>query len=556
MIGRAFAAALLFLAAPGEASPGEAAVFSYVAYDGHDPVEAAMPLKPGHFRNPILSGVHPDPSIVRVGQDYFIVNSSFGFYPGLPIFRSRDLVNWTQIGNAIDRPDMLDFLGLGVARAVFAPTIRHHNGLFYIVNTCTDCGGNFIITAKDAAGPWSAPVFLPPVDGIDAEIFFDDDGRAWISNNGPPVGAPRYDGHRALWIQEIDLKSLKMIGPRSVIVDGGVTPADKPIWTEGPHIIKREGWYYLLAAEGGTAGEHSQTVFRSRRVTGPYVPGPINPILTQRDLDPARPFPVYATGHADFVQTPKGDWWTVFLGTRPYESSLSNMGRETFLLPVDWPKGGWPMILPAKTVVPQVLPRPDLPSDTPIVRAAWRDDFSARALRPEWIMLRQPKLSWYTVAPGALTIQARPVSISSTGNPSFLARRQQHSFVKVETALTYAPQRIGDRAGLAVFADEAHHYFIGIQHSPSGPVVVVTMRNGTGDPDSGRLIASAPFTGVAGSALRLRLSAKGAAYDFSYATETGDWKTLVADADGHILASERSNQFTGAVIGILAERAN
>jgi xylan 1,4-beta-xylosidase len=554
MMLRALAAALMCIAAPLAAASGDTAVFSYMSYRGHDPVEAAMPLKSGQFRNPILPGFHPDPSIVRVGENFYIVNSSFGFYPGLPISRSRDLVNWTQIGNAIDRPDMLDFSGLGIARAVFAPTIRHHDGLFYIVNTCTDCGGNFIITAANAAGPWSKPVFLPEVDGIDAEIFFDDDGRVWITNNGPPLGTPRYSGHRALWIQELDLKSMRMTGPRTVIVDGGVKPAENPIWTEGPHIVKRDGWYYLFAAEGGTAGDHSETVFRSRTVTGPYTPGPINPILTQRDLDPARPFPIYAAGHADFVQTPKGDWWAVFLATRPYQANLSNMGRETFLLPVSWPKGGWPLILPAKSLVPHVLPRPKLPPDKPVNRAIWRDDFVAPTLSPEWIMARQPRERWYRLAPHALTMTARAESIGGTGNPSFLARRQEHGFATVETEVRYAPTRTGDRAGLAAFADEQHYYFIGVMQTAKGPAVAVSMRNGATDPENGTVIASTPLAKSSGKPIRLRVDAKGAAFDFSYAIGDGAWTKLVADADGRPLASERSNQFTGVVIGMLAER--
>lgn len=549
----------LLLAAPkagkADIAPGVSARFDYVDYRGSDPVDAAMPVGPGEYRNPIIPGFHPDPSIVRVGRDYYVVNSSFAYYPGLPIFHSRDLVNWTQIGNAIDRPGMLKFAGLGVSRAVFAPTLRYHAGRFFIINTCTDCGGNFIITAKTAAGPWSNPVFLPEVGGIDAEIFFDDDGRAWITNNDAPVGTPRYDGHRALWIQEIDLKQMKTIGPRRVIVDGGVRPAEKPIWTEGPHIIKRDGWYYLLAAEGGTAGEHSQTVYRSRAVTGPYTPGPINPILTQRNLDPKRPFPVYATGHADLVQTPKGDWWAVFLGTRPYEGSLSNMGRETFLLPVDWPKGGWPMILPAGKVVPQVLRRPDLPASAPRPVSTWREEFAAPRLRPEWLMLRQPTTRWYSIGGGALTLRARSESVAGTGNPSFLARRQQHSIATVETAMTYRPARPGDRAGLAVFADERHYFFIGVQQGKDGPAIVVTKRDGETDPSAGRVIAAVPYPKSAGP-LRLRIAARGAAHDFGYALPGGQWQTLVADADGRPLASERSNQFTGTVIGVLAERAD
>jgi xylan 1,4-beta-xylosidase len=537
---------LAFLASSAIADlpPGQA-VFSYVDYAGTDPVAAALALGPGQYRNPVIPGFHPDPSIVRVGQDYYLVNSSFAFFPGLPVFHSRDLVNWQQIGNAIDRPGMFDFTGLGVARAIFAPTIRQHSGQFYIANTCIECGFNFIITARNPAGPWSDPVFLPPVDGIDPDLFFDDDGRAWIANNGPPAGDPHYDGHRALWIQELDLRTLKMTGPRQIIVNGGVRIADKPIWTEGPHMFKRDGWYYLIAAEGGTAGNHSETVFRSRRVTGPYGPGPINPILTQRDLDPARRFPVQATGHADFVRTSKGQWWAVFLGTRPYAANLSNMGRETFLLPVQWQKHGWPLILPAKTAVPQVAAGPEQRGNS----GAWRDEFSAPKLDAAWLMLRTPKERWFslTTHPDALTLTARAISLGSKANPGFLAIRQRHHDALVETELRFLPGRIGDRAGLAIFADEQHHFFFGLQQAASGPQLIVARRNGPDDPEEGRILAQTPMT--TDKPLRLRLAARGAAVDFSFAGLNGQWQLLLKGADGSILASEATNQFTGTVIG-------
>jgi xylan 1,4-beta-xylosidase len=544
---RALVATLcLFLAGPAlAAEPSADAVFSYVSFSGSDPIDNISPLKPDEVRNPILSGFHPDPSIVRVGQDYYLVNSSFSFYPGLPIFQSRDLLHWTQIGNAIDRPGMFDFTGLGVARAVFAPTIRHHHGLFYIINTCIECGFNFLITATNPAGPWSNPVFLPTVDGIDPDLFIDEDGRSWISNNGPPIGSPHYDGHRAIWIQEFDLKTQKMTGPRSVLVDGGVHFSDKPIWTEGPHIIKRDGYYYLIAAEGGTAGNHSETVYRSRKVTGPYTPGPVNPILTQRDLDPVRSIPVYATGHADFVQAANGKWWSVFLGTRPYEANLSNLGRETFLLPVSWPKGGWPTILTKGNPVPQALSGGQSRANT-----SDRDDFMEPKLSPDWLMLRTPKENWYALAPHALSLTPRAVSLSDTGNPSFLAKRQHHIEETVETELRYAPTRQGDHAGLAIFADERHHYFFGIWQTAEGPMLMVRKRGGATDPTEGRIIASARITAEkAGKPLRLRISSFGPLLNFSYAELSAFFRPMLISADGKILASEASNQFTGVVIG-------
>ena len=165
-------------------------------------------------------------------SDFYLVNSTFGWFPGIPVYHSRDLVHWQQVGNAIDRPGMLDFHGLGVERGVFAPAITWHDGTFYILNTCVDCRGNFLITAKDPAGPWSNPVWLD-FEGIDCSLFVDDDGSAWVVNNGEPPEAPRYSGHRAIWIQAFDLNTLKLFGPRKVLVDGGVHPQDKPVWARG-----------------------------------------------------------------------------------------------------------------------------------------------------------------------------------------------------------------------------------------------------------------------------------------------------------------------------------
>jgi xylan 1,4-beta-xylosidase len=186
-------------------------VFEYMSYQGRDPVEDAMPAGSGDYRNPIIPGFHPDPSIVRVGKDYYLVSSSFGWFPGLPVYHSQDLVNWQQIGNAIDRQDVFDIKSVGINRGIFAPTIRWHKGLFYIISTCIDCGFNFIITTRNPKGPWSDPIWLKEIDGIDPDIFFDDDGRVWISNNRPPEGTPEYDGHRALWIQEYDLSARRVI---------------------------------------------------------------------------------------------------------------------------------------------------------------------------------------------------------------------------------------------------------------------------------------------------------------------------------------------------------
>lgn len=472
--------------------PG-AAQFDWFEYTGRDPVYETVDAGPGEYLNPILAGFYPDPSIVRVDDAYYLVHSSFAYSPGIPIFRSEDLVHWTQLGHVLTRPSQLPLDGLPISRGVFAPTIRHDDGTFYVICTLVDAGGNFLVTAEDPAGPWSDPVWLP-FDGIDPSIFFDDDGRVYITNNGPPDYEPLYEGHRALWIQEYDPDAGEMIGPRRVIVDGGVDIEEEPIWIEAPHIFQVDGTYYLIAAEGGTGYDHSQVVFRSADVFGPYEPYEGNPILTQRHLDPDRPYPVTSAGHADFVQLPTGDWWAVFLATRPYAGGHYNTGRETFLLPVAWPDDGWPVILEGDATVPYVHARPDLPAQpAPDVpkngNFTYRDDFDGDALLPYWTFIRTPDRPWHRVQGGWLSIRGRDATLGSLAQPSFVGRRQQHAHAAVSTAMRYRSTREGGHAGLAAFQNRQHFYLLAVARVDDATVVQLQRAAG-GDPE---VIASAPI---------------------------------------------------------------
>ena len=223
-------------------------IFSFVACESTEKNPQAV------IYNPVLPGFYPDPSICRVGDEYYMVNSTFSYFPGIPIFHSRDLNNWKQIGHVLNRPSQIDLDGLGVSNGIFAPTIRYNNGKFYLITTLVGKGGNFFVTATDPSGPWSEPVWLPEIDGIDPSIFFDDNDSCYIVNNGPaPENEPLYEGHRAIWIQRFDLKTNKLFGERKIIVNGGSDISQKPIWIEGPHIYKKDDSYFLCAAEGGTA---------------------------------------------------------------------------------------------------------------------------------------------------------------------------------------------------------------------------------------------------------------------------------------------------------------
>jgi len=554
-LGCAALLAAMLAVAPAAADPAPSARFDWFDYRGSDPVDSALRAGANDYRNPILRGFYPDPSITRAGDYYYLVNSTFAYFPGLPIFRSRDLVTWTQIGNAVDRPDMLDFGHLGLSRGVFAPSISYHDGTFYILNTCVDCGGNFIITARNPAGPWSNPVWLPELEGgIDPSLFFDEDGKAWLVNNGPPVGPPRYPGHRAIWLQEFDLRAMRTTGPRRVLVDGGVNPAANPVWIEGPHILRVGGYYYLTCAEGGTEIRHSQVVLRSRAVTGPYLAYAGNPILTQRDLPPDRPFPITSAGHAQLVQTGNGEWWATFLATRPYRGDHYNTGRETFLLPVRW-EDGWPRITASGEAVPYVHARPGLPRQPAPARPE-REAFDGPSLPLDWMMVRNPRSAWYRLDHGSLVLDARPVGLGAMGNPSFLARRQQHQDAIATTLVHFQPLREGDEAGLAAFQNDDFWYAIAVGMEGRRPVVQLRRRAGAGESADGAVIASAPLPASAPAATRLRIEAQGATYRFFYAGGTGEWHQLGDPQDGTILSTHSAGGFVGAVLGPYARTAS
>ena len=532
--------------------------FDWFQYEGRDSAYANVQVGEGDYLNPVLAGFHPDPSVTRVGDDYYLVTSTFAYFPGIPVYRSRDLVSWTQIGSVIDRPSQLRLDSLGVSRGVFAPTIQHKGGTFYVLNTCVDCGGNYVVTAKDPAGPWSEPTWLRGIGGIDPSLFFDDDGKTYILNNDAPVGTPLYEGHRAIWIQEFDLPALRPVGPRRVIINGGVDLSTKPIWIEGPHIFKHEGKYYLSAAEGGTAEGHSQVILRADRATGPFVPGPRNPILTQRDLDRGRPFPITSAGHAELVRTQNGDWWATFLATRPYGPDLYNIGRETFLLPVRW-VDGWPVITEPKQAVPYVHRRPALPRQ-PEPRLpthgnfSVRDEFDGPALAPHWLMLRTPRESWIDLAGtrGSLTLRARSVELSSRGQPSFVGRRQQHHVMSASTVMRYTPARAGDRAGLAAFQSEQHHLLLAVTLAGDRPVVRLERRAGRDTAGGAQALASAPLRRAAGAPVFLRVDARGGRYDFYYGETEGVWTLLQGDVDGSMLSTRVAGGFVGTMLGLFA----
>ncbi|MFW6353779.1 MAG: glycoside hydrolase family 43 protein [Verrucomicrobiota bacterium] len=536
--------------APAFAWASQPVAFEWFEYAGVD-ATLDRPLEDGEFHNPILTGFYPDPTICRVGEDYYLTNSTFAYFPGLPIFHSKDLVNWRLLGHAIDRPDQLHYEGLRVSEGMFAPAITHHDGLFYLICTMVGSDGNFFVTAEDPAGPWSDPQILR-FTGIDPSLFFDDDGRVWIVNNDDPEGTPLYDGHRAIRIRELDMETMTIKGESKVLVNGGVDISTKPIWIEGPHIYKLNGWYYLSCAEGGTGPGHSQVIFRSREVTGPYEAWEENPILTQRHKDPTVEGAVTSVGHADLEIGPDGNWWATFLGIRPYDGHASPMGRETFLMPVEWTEDGWPTILPMDARVPLILDAPggatvDPSTELPLRgNFTWRDEFAERALSPAWIMLRTPPAdAWWklrTARGGTLELTPREERLTGRSNPSFLARRVQHH--EFEAALSLRPPReSGVEAGLAAFQSGRFHYFLHVSRSDDG-LTLGLERVKDGAVESLGEMALPELEQLA-----LRFRARDALGTFEFSTDEVNWHPVAVDVDARMLTTAVAGGFVGATVG-------
>jgi xylan 1,4-beta-xylosidase len=543
MTGKAIFATIGFAAMTLPVVAG-AARFEQFTYEGRNAEQ--ITVASGQYQNPILAGYYPDPAITRVGDTYYLVNSSFSHFPGIPVSASKDLVNWRQIGNAIDRTSQIDLARKAVSEGVFAPDISYHDGVFYIVNTCVACKGNFVITAKDPAGPWSDPIWLP-FEGIDPSMFWEGD-KAYIVNNRAPNEPPRYSGHRAIWVQEYNWRAGKMVGESTQIVNGGVDITQKPSWIEGPHIFKNGDYYYLIAAEGGTGDNHSEVVFRSQSLLGPYVPYEHNPILSQRGLDPRRANPITSAGHADFVQAQNGEWWAVFLATRPYKDGMYNIGRETFLLPVSW-KDGWPQVLAAGEPIPYAAVKPNLPAQAKEAlpttgNFSYVDTFDGKTLGLQWVGVRTPKEPVYKIENGDLVLEGGAALGDKFGVPAFVARRQQHHNATISTTLRYSPDHDGDRAGLAALQSDASYLFFGIANIAGKPVVALYTRAGTPEEV---LAASAPLDTLSGS-VTLTLKAEGGKARFDYATGS-DRHTLGADVDIAFLSTRSAGGFTGTVIG-------
>lgn len=536
-----------------------APIFSQFSYQGNDDIYRENPLKADEFYTPILQGCYPDPAITRKGDDYYLVCSSFAFFPGVPIFHSKDLVNWTQLGHVLDRPSQLKVYDTGMAAGVYAPDIKYnpYNDTFYMITTqFAGDFGNIIVKTKDPAKGWSDPYKLN-FGGIDPSIFFDDNGKAYVAHNdAPDPGKELYQGHRVIKVWEYDLEKDQVIeGTDKIIVDGGVDIAKKPIWIEAPHIYKKNGKYYLMCAEGGTGGWHSEVIFTSNSPKGPYTPAPSNPILTQRYFSQNRTNKVDWAGHADLVEGQDGKYYGVFLAIRPNEKNRVNVGRETFILPVDW-SGEFPVFenglipLEPKIKMPKgVVNKTGKEGFFPNGNFTFTDNFTSPKLNYSWIGVRGPREDFIEVTNKGLEIKPFDINIKEVKPTSTLFYRQQHNTFTATVTVDYTPKTEKDLAGLVCYQKEDYNYVFGITLKGNESYLVLQRT------EKGKSTILASQKVDTKKPIQLQVEAKGDDYRFNYFIDKKLYN-VGGTVSGDILSTNVAGGFTGAFIGLYATTAS
>lgn len=482
------------------------------------------------YSNPVIPGFYPDPSICRVDEDYYLVTSSFEYFPGVPIFHSRDLVNWRQIGHCLTRRSQLELQGTGSSGGIFAPTIRYHDGRFYMVTTHR---GNFYVHTDNPTGKWSERIEVDQA-GIDPSLLFDSDGKVYfISNNltGKEYG---------IYQSELDIETGRRLTKGEHLWNG--TGGKYP---EAPHMYKINGYYYLMLAEGGTEYGHMITIARSRDPHGPFESCPHNPILSNRSTDQG----LQCTGHGDLVQDHKGNWWIVFLAVRTVGyPPCYHMGRETCLAPVRWDDQGWPVIMEDGQVPIDIesncLPAHPWPDD-PI-----RDDFDSDKLSFCWNFRRNlDPADWsLTERPGSLRLSCSPNSLNTNGEPpAFVGRRQCHFRCRAATRIDFTPATESEEAGLTVIMNEKHHYEIAVTLREGMRVVIVRRRIGF-------LAAEVACAQAGEGPITLQISATSAQYSFAF-VDNGDLEEI-ARSETRYLSTEVAGGFSGVLFGMYATANN
>ena len=516
------------------------------------------------IKNPIIPGFYPDPSICRVGDDYYLVCSSFELSPGIPLFHSKDLANWEQLCYVLT-PQNGFYVEKNTGNGgVMAPTIRYCNGTFYIINCNFSDRGNFIVTAKDPAGPWSAPHFLDDVPGIDASLFFDTDGTCYIMGTANIWPDGKGGMRQGIWAAEYDTQNFRLISEPVALWGGAMAGVASP---EAPHIYHIGDWYYLLIAEGGTEMYHSATIARSRSALGPYEGDPSNPILTTRHM--GKKALIQNAGHADLIDTAAGEWYAVFLASRLIGGVSKNLGRETFIVPVEW-EDEWPLFSPESGKVEWKYSLPEGLVWSPVKKDPVRDEFDSPQLRMDWCFwgshgeqfpvmteqgLRLPCLTQALADPlRALSMEAERPQNNSL---AFVCRRRRQPHCRFSCRMRFTPA--GDEsAGIAIVQAMNHQFHLELARE-NGQTVVQLLQY-TADYDlqpyipgftsttNRTVLACAPFDG---EEIILEMELDENRYVFRYGADEKDLAEL-ACADGAVINPEKVGCMVGEMLGLYA----
>ncbi|MBX3577505.1 MAG: glycoside hydrolase family 43 protein [Rhizobiaceae bacterium] len=516
------------------------------------------------IRNPILPGFNPDPSIVRVGRDYYIATSTFEWYPGVQIHHSADLVNWRLAKRPLERASQLDMRGNPDSGGIWAPCLSYADGLFWLVYTDVKrIDGNFkdthnyIVTAPAVEGPWSDPVYVNS-SGFDPSLFHDDDGRKWFLNmvwnhvSHGVGGQPKHPSFAGILLQEYDAKAGRLVGPVKNIFAG----SDHGL-VEGPHLYKKNGWYYLTTAEGGTGYDHVVTMARSRTIDGPYEMHPDVHVITSKDSPDA---PLQRAGHGQIVETPEGDVYHTHLTGRPLPGiRRSPLGRETAIQKCVWGSDGW-LRLAKNSLVPSVeVEEPGGRTTAPAPRTTVRSEFDTADLPADFQWLRTPypeRLFSLTEKPGSLRLFARE-SVGSWYEQALVARRQEDFSFRAETEVSFDPETFQQMAGLTHYYNRHKFHFAGITHNARlGRVLTILSCPGSWPDGKLEFPLGEPIPVPGDSPVGLAADVDGPSLQFFYRVGKGNWTKLGPVLDASVISDEggrgEHGSFTGAFIGMLA----
>ncbi len=505
------------------------------------------------IQNPILRGFHPDPSIVRVGDDYYIATSTFEWFPGIQIHHSRDLKHWRLLTHVLTRTSQLNMEGNPDSCGVWAPCLSYDNGFYYLIFTDVKSRlgafkdtHNYLVTAENIEGPWSEPVFLNS-SGFDPSLYHDDNGRKWLVNMLWDHRADR-NNFAGIVLQEFSMELMRLIGERKTIFQGTDLKG-----TEGPHIYKRNGYFYLMTAEGGTWFSHAVTMARSKTIEGPYEVHPANPILTSAGRDE---LPLQKAGHGCLVETQNGEWAMVHLVGRPVKDVRCILGRETAIQRMEWTADEWLRVegggsAPHSEIREFQLPEHPFPPDPEV------DHFDIDELGIRWNTLRlPPDSSWISLAerPGFLRLRGRE-SLSSTHRQSLIARRQEAVCCEAETELEFEPEHFQQMAGLILYYDTKDYVYLRISRDEKLGKCLGLVRSHQGNWEEYQ-DAEVSIEGAGRCKLKVVINAEHAC--FHYAVDGGEWRQIGPVLEILHLTDETTEaygfiRFTGNFIGLCTQ---